>query len=81
MSSAASLCPALLHIISPLPTEYDPEQGLPNPDAGENKETGNVIGGLKASNANPGHSDEAKANNTARLNEMAENGQQGANTE
>lgn len=40
---------------------YDPEQGLPSVEQqSELKDTGNVIGGLKASLSNDSNSEEAK---------------------
>ena len=58
--------------------DYNPDQGLPNPESADTKDTGNgewtlhvpasgsyqecaVIGGLKASLNNDGHSDAAKS--------------------
>jgi len=60
--------------------DYDPDKGLPNPDSQEVKDTGNVIGGYKASLANSGHSDEAKQNDKEQLQKLEEQGAQGFNT-
>ncbi|KAK9898024.1 hypothetical protein P389DRAFT_170102 [Cystobasidium minutum MCA 4210] len=57
--------------------EYNPDQGLPNLENQEYKETGNVIGGLKASLSNDNNSEEAKEADRKRLEQMEAQGKQG----
>ncbi|KAL7004251.1 hypothetical protein EMMF5_006196 [Cystobasidiomycetes sp. EMM_F5] len=55
---------------------YDPEQGLPSLESKElnQGETGNVIGGLKASLSNDNNSQEAKDHNQSSLDKLQEAG-------
>ncbi|CAD6564680.1 MAG: hypothetical protein CYPHOPRED_004617 [Cyphobasidiales sp. Tagirdzhanova-0007] len=57
--------------------DYNPDQGLPNPESADTKDTGNVIGGLKASLNNDGHSDAAKSSDKERLEALAQQGAEG----
>merc|ERR1711939_434260 len=65
--------------MDPMNKEYNPEQGLPDPNASDmnNKDIGNVKGGYKASLHNEGHSDEAHKNDEAKLKQLDEAGRKG----